>query len=298
MVEMSTKNDRLRSIVFIVIAAALLSTGGIILKYIDMNPMAIAGSRGIISSAIVWMYLRKPKFTFSKPQVIGAFSYSMMVTGFVVANKLTTAANAVVLQFTAPIFIAVLGVWILKERIYWYDWLAIGIVSGGMVLFFIDDVGGGNVLGNIVAILSGLALAGATIGMRMQKDGSPVETTLLGHIFTAIIGIPFILQADFTTQNIIGIILLGVFQLGIAYILYALAIKHLTALETILIMFLEPILNPIWVMLIYGEKPGIFSLIGGFIIIGTVASRSIYIHKVVEGKDKSSIENQLTEENV
>lgn len=298
MVEMSTKNDRLRSIIFIVIAAALLSTGGIILKYIDMNPMAIAGSRGIISSAIVWAYLRKPKFTFSKPQVIGAFSYAMMVTGFVVANKLTTAANAVVLQFTAPIFIAVLGVWILKERIYWYDWLAIGIVSGGMVLFFIDDVGGGNVLGNIVAILSGLALAGATIGMRMQKDGSPVETTLLGHIFTAIIGIPFILRADFTTQNIIGIILLGVFQLGIAYILYALAIKHLTALETILIMFLEPILNPIWVMLIYGEKPGIFSLIGGLIIIGTVASRSIYIHKVVEGKDKSSIENQLTEENV
>lgn len=296
MVEMSTKNDRLRSIVFIVIAAALLSTGGIILKYVDMNPMAIAGSRGIISSAIVWMYLRKPKFTFSKPQVIGAFSYAMMVTGFVVANKLTTAANAVVLQFTAPIFIAILGVWILKERIYWYDWLAIGIVSGGMVLFFIDDVGGGNVLGNIVAILSGLALAGATIGMRMQKDGSPVETTLLGHIFTAIIGIPFILQADFTTQNIIGIILLGVFQLGIAYILYALAIKHLTALETILIMFLEPILNPIWVMLIYGEKPGVFSLIGGLIIIGTVASRSIYIHKIVEGKTNPSIENKLTEE--
>jgi len=278
------KKDRTKSIIFILIAATLLSTGGIILKYIDMSPMAIASSRGVIASIIVWMYLKKPKFTFSKAQVGGAISYSLMVTGFIVANKLTTAANAVVLQFTAPIFIAILGVWILKERIHWYDWVAIGIVSGGMILFFIDDVGGGNALGNFVAILSGLALAGATIGMRQQKDGSPVETTLLGHILTVIIGLPFLFQANFSLQNIIGILVLGVFQLGIAYILYALAIKHLTALETILIMFLEPILNPIWVLIFYGEKPGIYSLVGGIIVIGTVAARSIYINKVVDNR--------------
>lgn len=271
--------DRIKAIIYIVIAATLLSTGGIILKYVDMNPMAIASSRGIISAMVVWLYLRKPNFTFSKPQVIGAFSYAMMVTGFIVANKLTTATNAVVLQFTAPIWILILGVWFLKEKIHWYDIVAIFIVSAGMVLFFIDDVGGGTLLGNLVAIFSGLALAGSTIGMRLQKEGSPVETTLLGHIITVIIGLPFLFSANFTFTNIVGILLLGVFQLGIAYILYATAVKHLTALEVILIMFLEPILNPIWVMLIHGERPTKFSLIGGSIIIVTVAIRSILVSK-------------------
>lgn len=271
--------NRVKAMIYIVIAATLLSTGGIILKYVDMNPMAIASSRGLVSAIVVWLYLKKPNFTFSKPQVIGAFSYSMMVTGFIVANKLTTATNAVVLQFTAPIWIVILGVWFLKEKAYWYDLVSIAVVSGGMILFFIDDVGGGTVIGNIVAIFSGLALAGATIGMRLQKEGSPVETTLLGHLMTVLIGLPFVFSASFTTANIIGILLLGAFQLGIAYILYATAVKYLTALEVILIMFLEPILNPIWVMLIHGETPSKFSLLGGTIVILTVAIRSIIVSK-------------------
>jgi drug/metabolite transporter (DMT)-like permease len=270
---------RIKAILYIVLAATLLSTGGVILKFVDMNPMAIASSRGIISAIVVWLYLKKPNFTFSKPQIIGAFSYAMMVTGFIVANKLTTATNAVVLQFTAPIWIVILGVWILKEKASWYDIVSIFIVSAGMILFFIDDVGGGTLAGNIVAIFSGLALAGSTIGMRMQKEGSPVETTLLGHIITVIIGLPFLFSVNFTITNIIGILLLGIFQLGIAYILYATAVKYLTALEVILIMFLEPILNPIWVMLIHGETPSKFSLIGGTIIIVTVALRSILVSK-------------------
>lgn len=277
--ENSINKNRVKAMIYIVIAATLLSTGGIILKYVDMNPMAIASSRGLVSAIVVWLYLKKPNFTFSKPQVIGAFSYSMMVTGFIVANKLTTATNAVVLQFTAPIWIVILGVWFLKEKAYWYDLVCIAVVSGGMILFFIDDVGGGTVMGNIVAIFSGLALAGATIGMRLQKEGSPVETTLLGHLMTVLIGLPFVFSASFTTANIIGIFLLGAFQLGIAYILYATAVKYLTALEVILIMFLEPILNPIWVMLIHGETPSKFSLLGGTIVILTVAIRSIIVSK-------------------
>ena len=283
------KKDRIKAIIYIIIAATLLSTGGILLKFVDMPPMAIASSRGLISAVVVWLYLRKPKFTFSKAQVIGAFSYAGMVTGFIIANKLTTAANAVVLQFTAPIWIAIISYWLLKEKIHWYDWAAIAIVSGGMVLFFIDDVGGGSVAGNIVAILSGVALAGATIAMRLQKDGSPVETTLLGHIITFTVGFPFLFQASFTKQNIIVLLLLGIFQVGIAYILYALAVKHLTALETILIMYLEPILNPIWVFLFVKEVPSTLSLIGGFIVIVTVAIRSVVKSKELE-KQKNILE--------
>lgn len=277
---------RIKAIIYIIIAATLLSTGGIILKYVDMNPMAIAGSRGFIAAIVVLIYLKKPKFTFSKPQVFGAISYATMVTTYTIANKLTTATNAVVLQFTAPIWLIILGVWFLKEKVHWYDIVSIIVVSGGMLLFFIDDVGGGSLAGNLVAILSGIALAGTTISLSLQKEGSPVETTLLGHIITFIVTLPFIFKADFTTANIIGVFMLGTFQLGIAYILYSTAVKYLSALEVILIMFLEPLLNPIWVMLIHGETPSKFSIIGGTIVILTVAVRSIVVSKQSKNKSK------------
>ena len=284
------EKNRGKAVLYIILAAILLSTGGIVLKYIDMNPMAIASSRGFIATIIVWLYLKKPNFTFSKPQVIGAFSYAFMVTGFIIANKLTTATNAIVLQFTAPLWVVIIGVMFFREKIRWYDLLSILIVSLGMILFFIDDVGGGSLAGDIVAILSGLALAGATIGMSLQKEGSPVETTLLGHMITVLIGLPFVFSANFTLINILGIVFLGIFQLGIAYILYAIAVKYLSALEVILIMFLEPILNPIWVMLIHGEKPGKFALIGGVIIIVTVATRSVVVNKVAEKVELENVE--------
>ena len=285
--------DKIRSIIYIVIAATLLSTGGIILKFVDLPAMTIAGSRAFFSAGVVWLFVRKPKFTFSKAQVSGAICYSMMVIGFVAANKLTTAANAIILQFTAPIWVAMLGVWILKERIRWFDIVAIFSVALGMVLFFIDDVSGGNWVGNLVAIGSGVALAGVTISLRFQKDEKPVETTLLGHMMTALIGIPFILGVQFTTGDLIGIFVLGVFQLGIAYIFYSLAVKHLTALEAILIMFLEPILNPIWVFLIAGERPGALSLLGGAIVLLTVIIRSVVANRFQSIEMNKSVNHQI-----
>ncbi len=273
------KKEKLKAIFFILLAAALLSTGGLLLKLVDLPPMTIAGSRAIISTMVVWLYVKKPKFTFSKAQLSGALCYSLMVIGFIVANKLTSAANAIVLQFSAPIWVAIMGVFILKEKIKWYDVLAIVFVAIGMLLFFVDDVGGGNFAGNIVAVLSGVALAGVTISLRFQKDESPVETTLLGHIFTALVGFPFIFGVVFTPLDLLGIFLLGAFQLGIAYILYSVAIKHLNALEAILFMFLEPILNPIWVFLAIGERPSNLSLIGGAIVLLTIIIRSIISNK-------------------
>ena len=280
--------EKRRAILQIIIAAMLLSTGGIILKFIDMPSMAIAGSRAIFSAAVVWLYVRKPRFTYSKAQISGAICYSSMVILFIVANKLTTAANAIILQFTAPIWVAILGAMILKEKPRWYDIIAIIFTGAGMLLFFLDDMGGGSLVGNLVAVISGVALAGVTISLRFQKDGSPVETTLLGHLITIAIGVPFIVGATFNLQNIIGIFLLGTFQLGLAYIFYSLAIKHLTAMETILIMVLEPILNPIWVFLYNGEKPGFMSFLGGIIVVGTIVWRGFVSSRSYQiGKNKS-----------
>jgi len=288
---MSSKKRK--AILQIIIAAILLSTGGIILKFINMPSMAIAGSRAVFSAAVVWLYVRKPKFTFSKAQISGAICYSSMVILFIVANKLTTAANAIILQFTAPIWVAILGAFILKERPRWYDIMAILFTGAGMLLFFLDDMGGGSAAGNMVAVISGVALAGVTISLRLQKDGSPVETTLLGHFITIVIGIPFLFGASFSLQNIIGIFLLGTFQLGLAYISYSLAIRHLTAMETILIMVLEPILNPIWVFLNNGEKPGFISLIGGIIVVGAIVWRGVISSRNYQIEENKSVKHQI-----
>lgn len=286
------KNDRYKAILFLVLASILWSTGGILIKAVDWNPIAIAGSRSLISSIVVLLYLRKPRFTWSKAQLGGALSYTATVILFVAANKLTTAANAILLQFTAPIFVAILGAWLLKEKIKWYDYIAILTVFGGMLLVFIDDVGGGSMLGNILAVVSGFFLACVTISLRYQKDGSPVETTLIGNWLTFIVAIPFIAGGLPDIKSIIAIILLGVFQLGIAYILYALASKHLSAIEAILLTVIEPLLNPLWVFLFAGEKPSIYAVLGGILVIVSVTIRSIIVSK------ESALENGVKESEV
>jgi drug/metabolite transporter (DMT)-like permease len=272
-------NDRKKAIIQILIAAVMLSTGGILLKLVDLPSMAIAGSRAIFSAIVVMLYIKKPKFTFSRAQLIGALCYSSMVILFIIANKLTTAANSIVLQFTAPVWVALLSFIVLKERIKWFDFLAIIATGLGMVLFFLDEVGGGSTAGNIVALVSGVALAGVTISLRFQKDGSPIETILLGHLITIAIGLPFIFGQTIGAQNLIGIFLLGTFQLGLSYIFYSAAIKHLTAMEAILIMVLEPILNPLWVFLLNGERPGALSLLGGGIVLITIAFRGVVANR-------------------
>jgi len=271
------ENDRYKGIAYVVIASILWSTGGLLIKLSDWNPIAISGSRSLISALIMLAYIKKPKITKSKPQIIGAIAYAATVLFFVMANKLTTAANAILLQYTAPIFVAILGVWILKERIHWYDLASIAAVFLGISLFFIQGIEGGKALGNVIAILSGFSMASATVALRLQKDGSAVETTWLGNILTFIIALPFLGQVQFDFKNVMIIVFLGVFQLGISYILYVNSLKYITALEAILLTVIEPLLNPLWVYIFAGEAPGILAIIGGIIVITAIIMRNVYI---------------------
>ncbi|MGC8971272.1 MAG: DMT family transporter [bacterium] len=264
---------RTKAIIYLIITAVLWSLGGVLIKSVRWNPIAIAGARSAISSLLILAYIRKPKFTWSSDQVLAAIFYAGTVILFVTANKLTTAANAILLQYGAPIYVAILGSIILKEKATISDWITIAVVIFGMFLFFLDKLQPGSLLGNIVAILSGVAFALYIIFMRKQKDESPIESTLLGNILTAIIGLPFMLSSSPTGSSWIGIILLGTVQLGLSYILYSIAIKEVTALEAILIPIIEPILNPIWVFLAIGEAPGKWAFIGGAIILASVTLR-------------------------
>lgn len=264
------------SILYLLITAILWSTGGLLIQSIDAHPFAIAGGRSMIAGVLLWVYLRKPRFTFSKAQLAGALFYALTVILFVLANKLTSAANAILLQYTGPIHVALFSWMFLKEKVTKIDWLAIIAVIVGMSLFFMDDISTDGMLGNIVAILAGMAFAGLAISLRMQKDESPLESILLGNIVTGLFGFAWLYQSmPMNQDSMIGLLLLGIVQLGIPYILYAKAIQHVTALESILIPVLEPLLNPLWVFLASGIIPGYGACIGGVIVVTAIIGRSI-----------------------
>jgi drug/metabolite transporter (DMT)-like permease len=269
--------SRRSSILLLIAAAVLWSLGGIFIKWVQWNPVAIAGTRSAISAIFIFLALKKPKLSFEKDQVICALSYAATVISFVIATKMTTAANAILLQYTAPIYVALLSYLVLKERITRLDWCTIAVVIGGMVLFFIDDIDISSFYGNLWAIFSGVSFAMVALYMRKQKEGSPIESILLGNILTAIIGIPFMLQSMPSTSSWIGLALMGTIQLGLPYVLYAVAIKSVTAIEAVLIPVIEPIINPIWVFLMLGETPGKWAVAGGIIVLLAVTTRCLLL---------------------
>lgn len=267
--------ERPRAILYLVITATLWSLGGLLVKSVNSNPMAIAGVRSGISAIILLLATGKPKLNWSFPQIAAAVCYSATVLLFVSANKNTTAANAVLIQYIAPIYVALLGAWLLKEKVRLLDWVSIAFAFGGMLLFFLDDVSTEGMLGNILAAVSGFFFAMFTIFMRMQKDGSPIESVILGNILTAVIGMPFLLRDMPDGRGWFFLAVLGVAQLGLPYVLYSKAIRHVTALEAVLIPIIELILSPLWVFMALGETPDKLAVIGGIVIIVVVTGRCL-----------------------
>ncbi|MDF2613569.1 MAG: protein of unknown function transrane [Clostridia bacterium] len=270
-------NDNRQKGIFLLVGTAVLwSLGGVLIKGVTWNGTAVAGIRSIIAACVILCFMGKPNFKFTWPRIGAIVSYAATVLLFVIATKKTTAANAILLQYTAPIYTAILGTWLLKERVYKKDITCIFIIFAGMILFFIDSLKAGNILGDLFALLSGVSFGFMSVFMRIEKDNAPMQSVFWGNILAFIITIPFMGGIVITVPSIIGILLLGVFQLGLSYVLYSKAIKHVSALEAVLIPIIEPILNPIWVMLLQKEVPSLYAVIGGMIVIIGVTVRGMY----------------------
>ncbi len=277
------QNKRSRVLLALILAPIFWSTGGMLIKLVDWHPVAIAGTRSGISAVIIYLYIvifkknidRSKLLSKNKYKWIGAICYASTVILFVIANKMTTAANVIFLQYTAPVWVALFSGWILKEKVRRLDWIVIFFVMIGMVLFFVGDLEVGQMLGNVIAVFSGVAFASVIILMKMQDKSEVIEVVFLGNLMTLVFSIPFLFLSMPDMKSIIGLILLGVFQLGFAYILFSEAIEKVSAIEAVLIPAIEPILNPIWVFIFIGEKPGKFAILGGIIVISAVLFRSI-----------------------
>lgn len=267
--------DRRKAILFLIIAAVLWSTSGIFLKTLNWQPLAVLAGRSLFSSLVFLVYLRRIPRRFTRWQWVAALSSVLTQLLYITAIQMTTAANAIFLQYTAPIYILLLGYWLLREKPSKADWVAMLVIFAGLGLFFGDRLSPGGFTGNLLAIISGVTMALMTVAMRAQKDGSPAESFLLANLLGMLLGGYFVFQQPWTIANWGTIAYLGIFQIGLAFLFYSLAIKVIPALEATLIGTLEPILNPVWVFLLLGEMPGPLALLGGVVVLGGVVISSI-----------------------
>ena len=264
-----------RYVLLLLSTAVLWSLGGVLVKSIDLTPFTIAGSRSLIATVIMAVAMHRTIRRISWQTIPGAIAYSSTVFLFVVATKLTTAANAIFLQYTAPVYIALISPWYLRERTAWHDWLLVIIALFGIGLFFLDRLSLQGLSGVIAALASGVSFAWLTVLMRQQREGSPEAVVLLGNALTFLIALPWMFPISALAQNGPRLLLLGCVQLTIPYLLYSVAIRHVRALDAAVISIIEPILNPIWVMLATSERPSFWTIVGGTIVLSTSLARSI-----------------------
>ncbi len=281
---------RRQSVLMLLITAALWSTSGLWIKVISWSPLAILGARSLIAIFVLWTYVRKPTLRVSKIQLLASICYVATQILFVWATKLTTAANAIFLQYASPIYVVIFGYIFLKERPQKADWIAMGMIFSGLFLFFGDKLSFDGFAGNMLGILSGVTFAVVMLIMRGEKDNSPANIIFIGNIIGAMVGLPFVLKESITLPNIGILLYLGIFQIGLSFVLYSSAIKHVHVLEANLILALEPILNPFWVFLVLGEIPGPLALAGCALVILAVTYRAfVSTRPTGRGSDSSPI---------
>lgn len=281
-----TRNDRLRGTLAVVITSVLWSTSGLVIKLVSWNPVAITGSRSLIAAIILIAVTRrfKPPKTFTA--WVTVISYMLTMLTFVVSNKLTTSANAIFLQYLAPAFVAVLSVFLLREKLRTSDWLILSGVMGGMALFFLDKLGPGHLLGNIISVISGLFLALFIVFLRLdslKSEGArePIDNMIFGHLLAACVAAPFAFSSGTPDPgSIAGIAFLGLVQIGLSSLFFSYGVARISAFGTSIITLLEPVLNPVWVFLILGEFPSALAIIGGVLIIALVTLRSLIAVRV------------------
>ena len=268
------------AIIEMLICATLWSIAGIFIKLIPWNGFAVAGMRSLIAGATiaVYMLIARHRFVLSKKTFLAGVLSACVYTCFVLANKLTTAANAIVLQFTAPVFIVIFTALIYKTRIRKADAAVVTLTLLGIALFFFDQLQPGYILGNLVAIAAGMFMAGMFMAVGELEGEQRFSGILIGQCLTFLVGLPFILVTKpvFTTAATLSILTLGVFQLGISYILYVKSSRYCPPLACCLLGAVEPLLNPVWVLIFDGEKPGLFALIGGVIVVVSITLWCIF----------------------
>jgi drug/metabolite transporter (DMT)-like permease len=287
------KEHRLAGQGAVFLCALLWSTSGLFIKILDWHPLVISGGRSILAAGLL-IALRflsperkrsvgkiplgiNPLFKSSSPVEILKLAalglcYSATMILFVIANKLTASANAILLQYTAPAWAAIFGWLVLREKPLWEHWCALVLVCGGMFLVFSSGLAKGSLLGDTLALVSGMTFGLNSVVLRLKKDGNPADILIFSHITCVLFSLPFFFLHPPTINagNMMSILFMGFLQIGAASALFAYGIKRVTAVQAMLTATIEPVMNPVWVLVVTGEKPALPVLAGGSLIVAAV----------------------------
>ena len=302
-----TKKPAMNPVAALALCALLWSFGGLVIKLIKWDALAIAGIRSLLGMITVTIAFRRPPKLFvrrdenslqgqkagdenrrqnqkSRPKkidwrattnlLLGGFFYAATMLLFVPATKMTTAANAILLQYTNPIYIIIFGPLLAGEKSDWIDIAAVAGILAGMVLLLWGDLGGGQMAGNLLALLSGVTYGGTTIFLRRAKNTRPSDSLNLSCLLSFLFAIPFIVKADLpqSAMSYPALLCLGVFQIGMPAVLLSIGIEKVPALSSVIITMIEPMMNPVWVALFAGEVPSASSVFGGLVILACIVA--------------------------
>ncbi|MDD2301648.1 MAG: EamA family transporter [Eubacteriales bacterium] len=271
---------------YVFAAATLFSIGGLCYKIIPWHALAINGARNLISAVIIFTFIKAigHRIRFNRTVFIGSLCIAGTNNLFSLANKLTTAGNTIILQYTAPIFIILLSFLIFGVKPKKDDVIACILVLLGIGFFVVDGLAAGNMLGNALALVSGLSYAGVFM-LNSAQDSDPLSSVLIGQIYSVFIGLPFLLAVrDPTAPALAAVVVLGVFQLGLAYVLLTKGLETTPAITASLVTGIEPILNPLWVAVFYREVCTPMAMIGAVIVFTTII---VYNYRKARIKERS-----------
>ena len=264
------------------LAALLWSSGGLFIKLVPYTPMQISFFRCSIAAVTFAIIFRKSVLRINKLSILSSFFYAGTLICYVIAMKTTTAANTIFLQSTAPIYVLIFEPILNKTNWEKANIITIAVCFVGMILFFLGGLEPGQLEGNLLALLSGIFFAALFLGLKKNDKQYQQNSIFVGNVIVAIICIPFLT----TLQEIVftdfwKVIYLGVFQIAIAYAFFSTGLKTVFAVEASIISMVEPVLNPVWVFIGYGEVPAVTAIIGGIIIITAITVRTIQMGRAL-----------------
>ncbi len=265
----------LRSRLLLVAAAVLWSTAGAAIKLCHLSGWQIAGGRSLVAGVFLLLAVRETRRRPTLPILLVSVAYAFTVVLFVLATKLTTAANAIFIQDTAPLWVLLLSPWLVRERPTRGELLAVPVYGLGLGLFFLDELSAGQVTGNLVALASGVAFALSILGLRRLRYDGPAAL-VWGNLLAAAAALPLWSTGPAPRPLDLGLLAyLGVFQLGLSYLCFSRGLERTPAVEASLLVLLEPVLNPIWTFLLAGERPGPWAVAGGAVVLAATAWRTL-----------------------
>lgn len=268
--------ERSKGIAAMVVAGVLWSSGGLLIKWLPIDAYTFCCYRSAFSALLFGIYFRDSIHKVNLCTLLGGAAYAGLMLSFVSATQITTAANAIFLQYTAPAYILVVEALLQKRRMKRTDTITVVACLGGMSLFFVDNLGAGKLAGDLLGLVSGLCLAAFMLIQRFNATDYQPGALFWGNIMLIIVCLPWAWRTGPLEPLHLGMLAyLGLFQIGVAYLFFTFSLRRLSALDVSLLGMLEPILNPIWVWLGYGEAPGAWALAGSAVILSVLAWRSL-----------------------